>query len=137
MNTRRCKRISFRRYLSDVFNVIYADMYCVGGEMAMHQVLQACVWLLPGWRAGKTFLVTACRSSLDEMQGIIGVPNGLALAEKSQDLQGEQALALKLLPETWCEPRRLDRLRANAGSGVFVVEKYGAEQGITTPHDWL
>ena len=137
MNTRRCKRISFRRYLSDVFNVIYADMYCVDGEMAMHQVLQACVWLLPGWRAGKTFLVTACRSSLDEMQGIIGVPNGLALAEKSQDLKGEQALALKLLPETWCEPRRLDQLRANAGSGVFVVEKYGAEQGITTPHDWL
>ena len=112
-------------------------MYCVDGEMAMHQVLQACAWLLPGWRAGKTFLVTACRSSLDEMQGIIGVPNGLALAEKSQDLQGEQALALKLLPETWCEPRRLDQLRANAGSGVFVVEKYGAEQGITTPHDWL
>jgi hypothetical protein len=61
----------------------------------------------------------------------------LALAEKSQDLQGEQALALKFLPETWCEMRRLDQLRANAGSGVFVVEKYGAEQGITTPHDWL
>ena len=137
MNTRRRKRISFRRYLSDVFNVIYADMYCVDGEMAMHQVLQACAWLLPGWRAGKTFLVTACHSSLDEMQGIIGVPNGLALAEKSQDLQGEQALALKLLPETWCEPRRLDQLRANAGSGVFVVEEYGAEQGITTPHGWL
>jgi hypothetical protein len=78
----------------------------------------------------------ACRSSLDEMQGIIGVPNGLALAEKSQDLQGEQALALKLLP----------RLGASRGGWisccqcrerVFVVEKYGAEQGITTPHDWL
>ena len=137
MNIRRRKRISFRRYLFDVFNVFCADMYCLGGEMAMLQVLQACAWLLPGWRAGKTFLVTACRSSLDEMQGIIGVPNGLALAEKSQDLQGEQALALKFLPETWCEMRWLDQLRANAGSGVFVVEEYGAEQSITTSHGWL
>ena len=137
MNIRRRKRISFRRYLSDVFNVICADMYCLNGEMATHQVLQACAWLLPGWRAGKTFLVTACRSSLDEMQGIIGVPNRPVVAEKSQDLQGEQALALKFLPKTWCEMRWLDQLRANAGSGVFVVEEYGAEQGITTPHGWL
>lgn len=45
-------------------------------------------------------LVTACRSPLDEMQGIIGVPNRPVVAEKSQDLQGEQALALKFLPET-------------------------------------
>ena len=45
-------------------------------------------------------LVTACRSQLDEMQGIIGVPNRSVVAEKSQDLQGEQALALKFLPET-------------------------------------
>ena len=137
MNTRRRKRISFRRYLCDVFNVVYADMYCLDGEMAMHQVLQACAWLLPGWRAGKTFLVAACCSSLDEMKGIIGVPNRPVVAEKSQDLQGERALALKFLPETWCEMRRLDQLRANAGSGVFVVEEYGAEQGITTPHGWL
>lgn len=33
--------------------------------------------------------------------------------------------------------RWLDQLRANAGSVVFVVEEYGAEQGITTPHGWL
>jgi len=82
-------------------------------------------------------LVTACRSPLDEMQGIIGVPNRPVVAEKSQDLQGEQALALKFLPKTWCEMRWLDQLRANAGSGVFVVEEYGAEQSITTSHGWL
>ena len=82
-------------------------------------------------------LVTACRSPLDEMQGIIGVPNRSVVAEKSQDLQGEQALALKFLPETWCEMRLLDQLRANAGSGVFFVDEYGVEQGTTTPHGWL
>ena len=80
-------------------------MYCQDGEMSMPRVLQACAWLLPGCRNGKTFQAFACRGSLDEMQGIIGAPKRQVVGEKSQDLLREQALALKFFSETSCEMR--------------------------------
>jgi len=68
--------------------------------MAMPRVLQACAQRLPGWKDGKIFLAPACCGSLDEMQRIIDAPRGQVVGEKSPDLLGEQALALKFFPET-------------------------------------
>ena len=83
--------------------------------MAMPQVLQACAWLLPGCRNGKTFQAFACRGSLDEMQGIIGAPKRPVVGEKAQDLLGEQALAFQFFSQTLCEMRWLEQLPAKAG----------------------
>ena len=66
--------------------------------MSMPRVLQACAWLLPGCRDGKTFQAFACCGSLDEMQGIIGAPKRPVVGEKAQDLLGEQALAFQFFP---------------------------------------
>lgn len=81
MNIRQRKRISFRRHLFDIFDGYCADMYCMEGEVAIPRVLLACAWLLPGWRDGKTFLAPACRGSLDDKQGIIGVPKTQVVGE--------------------------------------------------------
>ena len=78
-----------------------------------------------------------CRSSLDDVVGIISVAHLLELGPQTEGPIEQHVLAASFLPETLSGMELLEQFRARSGRMVFVVDEYGVVQGIMTPRDLL
>lgn len=78
-----------------------------------------------------------CRGSLDDVVGVIGLSDLLALGAQAEGSLGSHASAAVFLPETLTGSELLEQFRAHATRMVFVVDEYGVVQGLMTPHDLL
>ncbi len=78
-----------------------------------------------------------CRGSLDDVVGVIGVPQLLALSARTNEPLEAHAVAATFVPETLSGMELLEQLRARSGRMVFVVDEYGVVQGLMTPRDLL
>jgi len=87
-----------------------------------------------------------CRGGLQEVLGVIHLPQLVALAWQRQGTgqgagQGQdwprQAKAPVFVPETLSGMELLEQFRARATRMVFVVDEYGEVQGVLTPLDLL
>ena len=78
-----------------------------------------------------------CRSSLDDVLGIISVAHLLELGPQTEGTIERHVLPAAFLPETISGMELLEQFRARSGRMVFVVDEYGVVQGIMTPRDLL
>jgi putative hemolysin len=79
-----------------------------------------------------------CRGSLDDVIGVVTAKNLLKpLAEGRQPVLAEHLDPPVFVPETITGMELLDHFRANAAQLVFVVDEYGAVQGVITLRDVL
>ena len=78
-----------------------------------------------------------CQGSLDDVVGVVGVAQLLALPADAPGTLQDHALPAFFLPETLSGLELLGQLRIGSGRFVFVVDEYGVVQGIMTPRDLL
>ncbi len=78
-----------------------------------------------------------CRTSLDDVVGVISVGKLLQLGADSADAIGEHTQTANFVPETLSGMELLEQLRQRSGRIVFVVDEYGVVQGLVTPADLL
>ena len=78
-----------------------------------------------------------CQGSLDEVVGVVGVAQLLALPADAPGTLQDYAQPAHFLPETLSGLELLGQLRIGSGRFVFVVDEYGVVQGIMTPRDLL
>ncbi|HSI53310.1 MAG TPA: hemolysin family protein [Ramlibacter sp.] len=78
-----------------------------------------------------------CRSSLDDVVGVVSVARLLALGPQPDALVEEHVTPALFVPETLSGMELLEQFRARSGRMVFVVDEYGVVQGLMTPHDLL
>ena len=78
-----------------------------------------------------------CRSSLDDVVGVISVAHLLELGADTGGTVEAHAHPAAFLPETLSGMELLEQFRARSGRMVFVVDEYGVVQGIMTPRDLL
>ena len=78
-----------------------------------------------------------CRSSLDDVVGVISVARLLELGVHESEPIERHALPATFLPETLSGMELLEQFRARSGRMVFVVDEYGVVQGLMTPRDLL
>ena len=78
-----------------------------------------------------------CRSSLDDVVGVISVARLLELGIHESEPIERHALPATFLPETLSGMELLEQFRARSGRMVFVVDEYGVVQGLMTPRDLL
>ena len=87
-----------------------------------------------------------CRGGLQEVLGVIHLPQLVALAWGAQGPQEQPAQAEHwsrqiaapiFVPETLSGMELLEQFRARATRMVFVVDEYGEVQGVLTPLDLL
>ena len=79
-----------------------------------------------------------CRGGLDDVVGVIHLPQLLAL--QNQPLDGpwhRTAVPPVFVPETLSGMELLEQFRVQASRMVFVVDEYGVVQGLLTPLDLL
>ena len=78
-----------------------------------------------------------CRSSLDDVVGMVSVAHLLALGADTEGTVEAHVRPAAFLPETLSGMELLEQFRARSGRMVFVVDEYGVVQGIMTPRDLL
>ncbi|MBL0945200.1 MAG: HlyC/CorC family transporter [Hydrogenophaga sp.] len=79
-----------------------------------------------------------CRNGLEDVVGVIHVPQLLALQQRGEPgTVGEHVQPAVFVPETLSGMELLDQFRARATRLVFVVDEYGVVQGLLTPRDML
>jgi putative hemolysin len=79
-----------------------------------------------------------CRGSLDDVIGVLGAQSVLApLARGEQPAVAELAQPPVFVPETLTGMELLEHFRSTNASLVFVVDEYGAVQGVITERDLL
>ena len=78
-----------------------------------------------------------CRTSLDDVVGVISVAHLLRLGPAHEGSIEEVAQPAVFVPETLTGMELLEQFRARAGRLVFVVDEYGVVQGLMTPRDLL
>jgi len=78
-----------------------------------------------------------CRSSLDDVVGVIAVAQLLQLGREHPGTIGAVAQPASFVPETLSGLELLEQFRTRAGRLVFVVDEYGVVQGLMTPRDLL
>jgi len=82
-----------------------------------------------------------CRSSLDDVVGVISVAKLLALrgpaAQPGDARIGAHVAAAVFVPETLTGMELLEQFRVKSTRIVFVVDEYGVVQGLVTPLDML
>ena len=83
-----------------------------------------------------------CRSSLDDVVGVVNVAKLLSLRGQTQPLAvtnriGSYAVPAVFVPETLTGMALLEQFRAKSTRMVFVVDEYGVVQGLMTPMDML
>ena len=78
-----------------------------------------------------------CRSSLDNVAGIISVARLLALGSQCKAAIAQHCEEAVFVPETLSAMEMLEQLRTRAGRIMFVVDEYGVLQGLLTPRDLL
>jgi putative hemolysin len=88
-------------------------------------------------REGAHSWYPVCRSSLDDVLGVVSVARLLALGPDDRATAESQALPALFVPETLSGMELLEQFRQESGRIVFVVDEYGVVQGLMTPHDLL
>jgi putative hemolysin len=79
-----------------------------------------------------------CRGSLDDVRGVLGVASLLpTLARGQQPVLSEHLQPPVFVPETLSGMELLEHFRAARTDIVFVVDEYGAVQGVITERDLL
>ncbi|HET7835883.1 MAG TPA: hemolysin family protein [Variovorax sp.] len=78
-----------------------------------------------------------CRSSLDDVVGVISVAHLLRLGPDHEGSIEQVAQPAVFVPETLTGMELLEQFRSHAGRLVFVVDEYGVVQGLMTPRDLL
>ena len=79
-----------------------------------------------------------CRGSLDDMRGVLAVASLLQpLARGEKPVLGHHLQAPVFVPETLSGMELLEHFRAAGTDIVFVVDEYGAVQGVITERDLL
>ena len=78
-----------------------------------------------------------CRSSLDDVVGVISVAHLLRLGPAHEGSIEHAAQPAVFVPETLPGMELLEQFRSHAGRLVFVVDEYGVVQGLMTPRDLL
>ena len=78
-----------------------------------------------------------CRSSLDDVVGVISVAHLLRLGPEHEGSIEQAAQPAVFVPETLTGMELLEQFRSHAGRLVFVVDEYGVVQGLMTPRDLL
>ena len=78
-----------------------------------------------------------CRSSLDDVVGVISVAHLLRLGPDHEGSIEQAAQPAVFVPETLTGMELLEQFRSHAGRLVFVVDEYGVVQGLMTPRDLL
>ena len=79
-----------------------------------------------------------CRGSLDDVRGLLNAASLLQpLARGDRPLLGEHLEAAIFVPETLSGMELLENFRAADTDLVFVVDEYGAVQGVITERDLL
>jgi len=79
-----------------------------------------------------------CRGSLDEVMGVINSNTLLMQVTQGGSLNLEEGLSAPVfVPETLSGMELLEHFRATSAELVFVVDEYGAVQGVITERDVL
>ena len=79
-----------------------------------------------------------CRGSLDDVQGVLGVQRLLAPLARGATPRLEEHLQTPVfVPETLSGMELLEHFRDSNAELVFVVDEYGAVQGVISDHDLL
>ncbi|OYU99538.1 MAG: hypothetical protein CFE45_12580, partial [Burkholderiales bacterium PBB5] len=79
-----------------------------------------------------------CRGGLDDVVGVVEAQNLLAPLARGEPPQLDQLMqAPVFVPETLSGMELLDHFRATSAELVFVVDEYGAVQGVITVRDVL
>lgn len=79
-----------------------------------------------------------CRDGLDDVVGVIEAQNLLVPLSRGEPPQIEQLMQSPVfVPETLSGMELLEHFRATAAELVFVVDEYGAVQGVITVRDVL
>jgi putative hemolysin len=79
-----------------------------------------------------------CRGSLDDVRGVVGVGSLLPpLARGSRPVLADHLQPPVFVPETLSGMELLEHFRAAGTDIVFVVDEYGAVQGVITERDLL
>ncbi len=104
---------------------------------ASYSVAQCLQLASTGGDKGAHSWYPVCRSSLDDVLGIISVAHLLELGPQTEGTIERHVLPASFLPETLSGMELLDQFRARSGRIVFVVDEYGVVQGIMTPRDLL
>ena len=104
---------------------------------ASYSVAQCLQLASTGGDKGAHSWYPVCRSSLDDVLGIISVAHLLELGPQTEGTIERHVLPASFLPETLSGMELLEQFRARSGRIVFVVDEYGVVQGIMTPRDLL
>jgi putative hemolysin len=78
-----------------------------------------------------------CRTSLDDVVGVVSVARLLALGPDHEGPVGPHAMPARFVPETLTGMELLEHFRTEGARVVFVVDEYGVVQGLLTPHNLL
>ena len=104
---------------------------------ASHSVAQCLQLASAGGNKGAHSWYPVCRSSLDDVVGVISVAHLLELGMDTEGTVEPHVQQAVFLPETLSGMELLEQFRARSGRMVFVVDEYGVVQGIMTPRDLL
>lgn len=78
-----------------------------------------------------------CRTSLDDVVGVISVSRLISLGPEHEGRIEPHAVPAVFVPETLSGMELLEQFRIQSARLVFVVDEYGVVQGLITPHDLL
>ena len=78
-----------------------------------------------------------CRTSLDDVVGLISVSRLISLGPDHEGPIAPHAVPAVFVPETLSGMELLEQFRIQSARLVFVVDEYGVVQGLITPHDLL
>jgi putative hemolysin len=78
-----------------------------------------------------------CRTSLDDVVGLISVSRLISLGPEHEGSIAPHAVPAVFVPETLSGMELLEQFRIQSARLVFVVDEYGVVQGLITPHDLL
>ncbi len=104
---------------------------------ASSSIAQSLAWVGSSGPAGAHSWYPVCRSSLDEVIGVISVARLLQLGVQTPGSIEGFVTPATFVPETLSGMELLEQFRAQAGRFVFVVDEYGVVQGTLTPRDLL
>lgn len=93
--------------------------------------------LRKAWASGHSWY-PVCRGGLEDVVGVIHVPQLLALQARGEvEPIGAHVEPAVFVPETLTGMELLEQFRIRATRMVFVVDEYGVVQGLLTPRDML
>ncbi len=104
---------------------------------ATNTVAQSLTLAGTGGRKGAHSWYPVCRSSLDDVVGLISIGRLLELGINTVGTIETHVTPATFVPETLSGMELLEQFRAKSGRFVLVVDEYGVVQGLLTPRDLL